>query len=148
MIFLVPQYVFFKLGICSFQCHGSWGDIHEMILIIFNFVFDRQTKNMAGGQVIRKMFPRPEFVPAESEVALEKTVFLDGPKTDHYELVSIMLMVFKFCGIRDARCPRHRFVIYCSLLLPAPNIFMPLGWGNLMFGSFVCVFVCNSLPFL
>ena len=59
---------------------------------------------MAGGQVIRKMFPRPEFVPSESEVALEKTVFLDGPKTDHYELVRILLMVFKFCGVREARC--------------------------------------------
>uniref|UniRef100_A0A194AM26 Uncharacterized protein n=1 Tax=Pinctada fucata TaxID=50426 RepID=A0A194AM26_PINFU len=52
-----------------------------------------QTKNMAGGQVMRKMFPRPDFVPQESEVALEKTVFLDGPKTDHYELASSFMEV-------------------------------------------------------
>ena len=51
-------------------------------------IFYRVTKNMAASQVIRKLFPRPSFVPPESEVALEKVVFIDGYKSDHYELVS------------------------------------------------------------
>jgi hypothetical protein len=51
-------------------------------------LFYRLTRNMAASQAIRKLFPRPEFIPPESEVALEKVVFLDGYKSDHYELVS------------------------------------------------------------
>ena len=54
-------------------------------------IFYRVTKNMAASQVIRKLFPRPSFVPPESEVALEKVVFIDGYKSDHYELVSVVV---------------------------------------------------------
>ncbi|XP_062591182.1 uncharacterized protein LOC134252697 [Saccostrea cucullata] len=51
------------------------------------------TRNMAGSQVIRKLFPRPTFIPPESEVALERVIFIDGHKSDHYELVVLPLQM-------------------------------------------------------
>ncbi|VDI55335.1 Hypothetical predicted protein [Mytilus galloprovincialis] len=45
------------------------------------------SKNMASSQILRKMFPRPEFVPPESEVALEKTLYIDGPKSQLFEVI-------------------------------------------------------------
>lgn len=54
-------------------------------------LFYRLTKNIAGSQVMRKLFPRPSFIPPDSEVALEKVVFVDGHKSEHYELVRIVV---------------------------------------------------------
>ncbi|XP_013378650.1 uncharacterized protein LOC106150413 isoform X2 [Lingula anatina] len=43
------------------------------------------SRKVAGAQVLRRLFHRPHFVPAETEVALEKFVFVDGPKAKPYK---------------------------------------------------------------
>ena len=65
---------------------------------------------MAASQVIRKLFPRPSFVPPESEVALEKVVFIDGYKSDHYELVSGVV----FCKINLVKIVFFKVFKKCS----------------------------------
>lgn len=49
---------------------------------------------MASSQVLRKLFPRPKFVPPESEVALEKQLYIDGPSSQQMEVVSNILYIY------------------------------------------------------
>ena len=81
--------IYVQYPIINFKrCTRSVHVLQEIIFVHVTDIFYRVTKNMAASQVIRKLFPRPSFVPPESEVALEKVVFIDGYKSDHYELVS------------------------------------------------------------
>lgn len=61
----------------------------QVLISVPHIFFFRVSKNMASSQILRKMFPRPEFVPPESEVALEKTLYIDGPKSQLFEVVGL-----------------------------------------------------------
>merc|ERR1712071_493569 len=42
------------------------------------------------GRLFRKLFPRPAFIPRETEVALHKYLFVEGPEAPSHELGSGM----------------------------------------------------------
>lgn len=44
---------------------------------------------MKTSVALRKLFPRPAFVPDKIEISLEKHVLIDSPETTTYELVNI-----------------------------------------------------------
>ena len=43
---------------------------------------------MLTSVALRKLFPRPAFLPDKIEISLEKHVMIDSPETPTYELVS------------------------------------------------------------
>jgi len=45
-----------------------------------------QFKRVSAARVLRKVFPRPYFVPNTTEVALERYLFIDGPSSPSYSL--------------------------------------------------------------
>ncbi|KAJ8299571.1 hypothetical protein KUTeg_023631 [Tegillarca granosa] len=53
-----------------------------------NLVIKWNSRTVKSSQVLRKLYPRLQFISPESEVALDKTIFIDGPASQHYTLVS------------------------------------------------------------
>ena len=48
---------------------------------------DRQSRKVKTSVALRKLFPRPAFLPEKIEIGLEKHVLIDSPDTPTYELV-------------------------------------------------------------
>uniref|UniRef100_A0A8W8NP38 Uncharacterized protein n=1 Tax=Magallana gigas TaxID=29159 RepID=A0A8W8NP38_MAGGI len=78
-------------------------EIDENVLYKDKTTIHWLTKNIAGSQVMRKLFPRPSFIPPDSEVALEKVVFVDGHKSEHYELVAVILQQGYYMQLSGSR---------------------------------------------
>ena len=47
---------------------------------------------MGSSVVLRSLFPRPHFVPAKYEIALDKHVFIMGPNNKAFQMVSFLLL--------------------------------------------------------
>ena len=49
------------------------------------------TNSVPTSQAIRKLFPRPDFIPPEGEVSLSKQIIVEGPIAALHEFVSVLL---------------------------------------------------------
>lgn len=46
-----------------------------------------ESNSVITAQAIRKLFPRPNFLPTTAEVSLIKRIYIDGPLSGRYEMV-------------------------------------------------------------
>ena len=60
----------------------------SFIQLLHFAVVCRVSKLVSTSQVMRKVFPRPDFFRASTEVAIRKSIFITGPKSKSHELVS------------------------------------------------------------
>ena len=47
----------------------------------------RKITRVGTGRLFRKLFPRPAFIPRDTEVALHKYLFVEGVKAPPHEMV-------------------------------------------------------------
>ena len=55
---------------------------------VYLFSLHRESRKVKTSVALRKLFPRPSFLPDKIEIGLEKHVLIDSPDTPTYELVS------------------------------------------------------------
>lgn len=60
--------------------------MEEEIATTKNIMIKWKSTAVKSSQVFRKVFPRLEFIPAESEISLDKVIFIDGPASQEYIL--------------------------------------------------------------
>eukprot|EP00105_Crassostrea_gigas_P006637 XP_011420653.1 PREDICTED: uncharacterized protein LOC105323278 isoform X1 [Crassostrea gigas] len=99
------------------------------------------TKNIPSSQVMRKLFPRPSFIPSESEVALDKVVFVDGHKSGHYEVTTVRFEMGYYMQLSSSRkvivTPSRHCREVCSPMHTLMNegdimTYNPLVWRAVM----------------
>ncbi|XP_069132600.1 uncharacterized protein [Argopecten irradians] len=62
-------------------------DMENMINTTESLVIKWHLKGVRSSNLLRKLFPRPGVIPANTEIAVEKTLYIDGPGSQHYQVV-------------------------------------------------------------
>ncbi|CAH1802905.1 unnamed protein product [Owenia fusiformis] len=53
-----------------------------------NIHIEGNYRKVSTAKALRQLFPRPDFIPADVEVSLDKAIFIDGPKSPLYTLIT------------------------------------------------------------
>ncbi|XP_060075054.1 uncharacterized protein LOC132554763 [Ylistrum balloti] len=66
--------------------HDLFDSNTENIINTESFVVKWYSKGVQSSNLLRKLFPRPAIIPVNTEIAVEKVLYLDGPSSHHYQL--------------------------------------------------------------
>ncbi|XP_033752400.1 uncharacterized protein LOC117336127 [Pecten maximus] len=90
-----------------------------------SFVIKWHSKGVRSSNLLRKLFPRPRVVPVNTEIAVEKTLYLDGPASQHYQVVRgkfTLALYIQASGNRKAVLrPRDSCQAFCQLFTISLN---------------------------